>query len=67
MTRPTDPAARLQSLEETLLHQDRTIEQLGEVLRDQTLRLERLERALAQLRERLDQAVAAASEADEPS
>ncbi|MGE0192108.1 MAG: SlyX family protein [Planctomycetota bacterium] len=44
---------RLQALEESALHQERLVERLDEVVREQAGRLERLQRALGALEARV--------------
>lgn len=53
---------RLQALEESALHQERLVERLDEVVREQADQIERLQRALGSLEAR----VALALEAEDP-
>jgi SlyX protein len=49
----TDADARLTELEIALSHQDRVVEELSEIIRDQAGRLTRLETVLARLADRI--------------
>jgi len=63
----TEPYDRITELEIALTHQEAAIEELSAVLRDQAARIDLLERRIARLAERLEEAEAgAAPEADVP-
>lgn len=67
MTSMPTPDDRITELEIALTHQEATIEELSAVLREQAARIDLLERRIARLAERQDEAEAgAAPEANVP-
>ncbi len=63
MTDTPSPAARLDELEMRVVHQDQTIEELNEAITAQWKLIERLERQVARLADRVAEAEQAAGQA----